>query len=215
MEVDHIFIFSTNNGNEAEDLLRFGLTEGSSRVHKGQGTANRKFYFDNFFLELLWVNDEREIRQDPIKATQLWERANYQQYGFSRFGLCLVNTKATDELFNEAQIYQPEYFPQGMSIDILPNTAQPQLPWTFRLPYRGMRKAVSEPTKHENCMSKLTKVEFGLNEINSNSRYMALLENQESISFVSKPHADLILEFDHGKQQKTYNHEALDLTIRY
>lgn len=48
MEVDHIFIFSNNQGREADELINFGLTEGSNRVHPGQGTRNRKFYFEIF-----------------------------------------------------------------------------------------------------------------------------------------------------------------------
>ena len=34
MKVDHIFIFS-NKGREADELLKFGLIEGSGRVHSG------------------------------------------------------------------------------------------------------------------------------------------------------------------------------------
>ena len=66
MEIDHIFIFSNNSGKEAKNLIEFGLTEGSSRVHKEQGTKNRKFYFENFFLEILWVINEEEIQRSNI-----------------------------------------------------------------------------------------------------------------------------------------------------
>ena len=33
MEVDHIFIFSDNQGKEAQELIDFGFTEGDSRIH--------------------------------------------------------------------------------------------------------------------------------------------------------------------------------------
>jgi len=72
MEIDHIFIFSKNDGKEADKLVEFGLTEGSNRIHPGQGTTNRKFYFENFFLEVLWVIDETEIRSDLTSKTKLW-----------------------------------------------------------------------------------------------------------------------------------------------
>ena len=58
MQIDHIFCFTDAPQAAAEELLAFGLTEGSNRVHPGQGTANRKFYFENFFLEILWLQDE-------------------------------------------------------------------------------------------------------------------------------------------------------------
>ncbi|UHG94724.1 VOC family protein [Spirosoma oryzicola] len=73
MEIDHLFVFSANQGQEANELLEFGFVEGSSRVHMGQGTTNRKFYFDNFFLELLWVIDEQEVTSELVAPTKLWE----------------------------------------------------------------------------------------------------------------------------------------------
>src|SRR4051794_34154336 len=58
MDIDHIFIFTDNKGRIADELVSFGLTEGSSRVHQGQGTTNRTFSFENFFLEIVWVHNE-------------------------------------------------------------------------------------------------------------------------------------------------------------
>jgi hypothetical protein len=43
-------------------MVKFGLLEGSSNAHPGQGTANRRFFFDNFMLELLWVTNPAEAR---------------------------------------------------------------------------------------------------------------------------------------------------------
>ena len=109
MEVDHIFIFSNNRGKEASDLIEFGLTEGSNRLHSGQGTTNLKFYFDNFFLEILWVVNEDEIQGELTEKTKLWERSQFEKNGNSRFGLCLVNSKSTDNLFEKSEIYKPNY----------------------------------------------------------------------------------------------------------
>ncbi|MEL7250946.1 MAG: hypothetical protein AAFO03_21130 [Bacteroidota bacterium] len=72
MNIDHIFIFTNDKGKIADEMVTFGLTEGSSRVHLGQGTTNRKFYFDHFFLEVLWVHDEVELHSEQTKPTGLW-----------------------------------------------------------------------------------------------------------------------------------------------
>lgn len=215
MKIDHIFIFSENNGFEAEDLTKFGLLEGSNRRHQGQGTINRKFYFENFFLELLWVVNKNEIKQSPTKETQLFERSNFRNNEFSRFGLCLVNSEDTDELFTEAQIYQPNYFPKGMSIDILPNSKNPQLPWTFRLPYRGEKKYVNEPTQHINQIRKLTNIKFEIEKLDKESKYIKFFSKQESIKFNKNVKSELVLEFDFGIQQKTVKFKELDLVIKY
>ncbi len=99
MKIDHIFIFSANKGNEAEDLINFGMAEGSNRVHPGQGTINRKFYFENFYLEILWVHSEEEVKSTLTSHTQLWKVSQFIQNGNSPYGLCLVKNNATDDLF--------------------------------------------------------------------------------------------------------------------
>ncbi len=95
MNIDHIFIFTNDNGKIADELVQFGLTEGSSRVHIGQGTTNRKFYFENFFLEILWVHNEEELKSDITKPTGLWQRADFNSSN-SPFGICIVNTDETE-----------------------------------------------------------------------------------------------------------------------
>jgi len=43
MEVDHIIIFSNNQDNEADELVNFGLTEGSNRIHHSHSFNKQKF----------------------------------------------------------------------------------------------------------------------------------------------------------------------------
>ena len=110
-DIDHIFIFSNNQGQVADELVEFGLTEGSNRVHVGQGTSNRKFYFNNFFLEILWVHNEAELHSVQTKPSGLWKRADFEHNQFAPFGLCLVNVPETEPLFEKSFRYQPDYFP--------------------------------------------------------------------------------------------------------
>lgn len=53
--------------------MAFGLTEGTSNSHPEQGTANRRFFFPNAMLELLWVHDEHEAQSPLVAPTRLWE----------------------------------------------------------------------------------------------------------------------------------------------
>ncbi len=215
MEIDHIFIFSNNDGKEAEKLVEFGLTEGSSRIHPGQGTTNRKFYFENFFLEVLWVIDETEIRSELTSKTKLWERSQFDKNDFSPFGLCLVNSKMTDKLFVQSQIYKPNYFPKGMSIDIITNEKNPNLPWTFRLPYRDEEKAHYEPTNHNNGIRKLTQAEFEIPLSKDDKVFKNYFQSSENIDFKNGQRNHLTLEFDNKIQKKVINFIELNLTIKY
>lgn len=215
MEVDHIFIFSNNRGKEASDLIEFGLTEGSNRLHSGQGTTNLKFYFDNFFLEILWVVNEDEIQSELTEKTKLWERSQFEKNGNSRFGLCLVNSKSTDNLFEKSEIYKPNYSPKGMSIDIITNEQNPNLPWTFRLPYRGKKKKNNEPIEHLNGIKSLTKVEFKTQTDSKKIDFEDAFKNIENIKFTKSDSLSLILEFDNIAQGKVKEFPELDLKIKY
>ena len=53
--------------------------EGASNSHPGQGTTNRRFFFRNAMLALLWIYDAEEAKSEPIRPTRLWERwSNHQ-----------------------------------------------------------------------------------------------------------------------------------------
>ena len=214
MTPDHIFIFTNDQGKIADQLVEFGLTEGSSRVHAGQGTSNRKFYFENFFLEILWVHDETEINSELIKPIGLWQRAYYQSSDFSPFGLCIVNTNETNNLFENAHKYQPSYFPDGMVIDILKNEHQPNFPWTFRLPFKGQKKNETEPTKHKNGIMQLSKVDFYVENIND-PNFIQSFKGEQNINFIKSDKTWLKLTFDKGKQGQIKTFEVLQLTIEY
>jgi hypothetical protein len=215
MNIDHIFIFTDDNGKVADELVDFGLTEGSNRIHVGQGTTNRKFYFDNFFLEILWVHNVNEITSDKTKPMGLWQRAENKTNRFSPFGLCIINSEDSETVFRNAFKYQPDYFPQGMEIDIIKNDDQTDLPWTFRLPFKGQKKHENEPTIHKNGISVLTNAIFEYKSISENT-FVENFKNEENIQFVkSARHHWLNLIFDNGKQQKRRDFEKLKLTIEY
>jgi hypothetical protein len=213
MEVDHIFIFSKNKGKEADEFLEFGFIEGSRRVHIGQGTINRKFYFENFFIEILWVENENEMRSDLILPTKLWERSNFENNDYSPFGLCLLNTGETDILFEKNIRYQPEYFPKGLEIEILSNENNPKLPWTFRLPFKGEKKKTEEPISHKNGITILTKTEFKIPIIED--RFTTLFKSEQRIKFENNSEINLTLTFDENRNGKEIRFKQLPLTIKY
>jgi hypothetical protein len=214
MDIDHIFIFSGDQGAIADELLSFGLAEGGSRTHEGQGTANRTFVFENFYCEILWVYDEQAIHSELIKPTGLHTRADFKENNSSPFGLCLVNTDETDQLFSRAFTYQPDYFPFGMAIDILGNNYNLSLPWTFRLPFKQDRPKQSKPSNHKNGIRLLTQAEFQFTAVNDPS-FLQYFEYEAAIRFLQADKIWLTLTFDNGAQGLTRKLEELKLTINY
>lgn len=128
MQIDHIFIRATAGAPQAEALRTFGLTEGSGNVHPGQGTANRRFFFANAFLELLWIADEAEVASPLTTPTRLHERLTVGSDA-SPFGICF---RGADALPFPVFDYQPRYLPPGMRITIA-NDAPLSEPMWFHL----------------------------------------------------------------------------------
>lgn len=80
VELDHLFLLTDIGAPAADLLVAFGCVEGSSNTHPGQGTANRRFFFHNVMVELLWVDNPAEAQSEPIRRTRLWERWSDRQF---------------------------------------------------------------------------------------------------------------------------------------
>lgn len=116
MQIDHIFIRARAGGPEAELLSSMGLTEGSGNHHPGQGTENRRFFFQNGFIELLWIADADEIQSAQTRRTMLLERLT--QDDASPFGICFRPSSGEGEAPFPHWQYTPAYLPPGLTIDI-------------------------------------------------------------------------------------------------
>lgn len=202
-----MFIFS-DKGTETDELIDFGLTEGSGGTHKGIGTANRRIFFDNFYLEILWVENEMEAKS--VEKIEIWERSDFKNNQYSRFGLCLKNTDETDNVFTNSIKWKPDFLPENKFVDILTNE---RMPWIFRFPTNRNSK-LDEPRNHKNGIRKLTKAIFSISEIDFKSIISEINENS-TIEFVQSVDDLLILEFDNGIQGKTKRFENLNLRIDY
>jgi hypothetical protein len=97
LELDHLFICVGPGASAAEALRAFGLTEGSPNRHPGQGTANRRFFFHNAFLELLFLTDPREVRSTLTAPTRLYERFEAATDGPGAVGDTSSGEPSTDE----------------------------------------------------------------------------------------------------------------------
>ena len=60
--LDHVFVLTEPGAEIAERLIDIGMVEGSANTHPGQGTSNRRFFLENFTIELAYVSDENEAK---------------------------------------------------------------------------------------------------------------------------------------------------------
>jgi hypothetical protein len=132
--LDHIMFFCAPGAPEADALLGRGLHEGPGNAHPGQGTVNRRFFFRNVYLELLWVEDFDEAQSSEARPTGLWDRWINRHNGSCPIGLVFrPGPKATPTPFR-SWTYKPKYFPAGFSIEVA-RDIPPNEPLLFYLPF--------------------------------------------------------------------------------
>lgn len=163
-EFDHLFICTDVGACEANRLASFGLIEGSSNTHPGQGTANRRFFFHNAMLELLWIYNSEEAKSEPIHLTRLWERWRERKNGACPFGFCLRSTDSGDTVAFSSWAYRPPYLPETMSIAVGSNSDVLTEPMLFQIPF-GKRPdnypaEKLQPLDHAVGVREITRVEL-------------------------------------------------------
>ena len=131
MQLDHFFVLTEPLAPQADLLTDLGLIEGTSNHHPGQGTANRRFFFSNTALELLYVRDAAEANDGPGRRLRFPERASSRDA--SPFGLVLRCDGDTDSVFAGWR-YQPEYFAPGVSFLVAENSDRLDEPLCICLP---------------------------------------------------------------------------------
>ncbi len=158
--VDHVFVCCAEGAPEADALVALGLVEGSPNTHPGQGTACRRFFFANAYLELFWVADAEEARSDMVRPTRLWDRWSQRGRGASPFAIVLRpadGDTATRPPF-ESDSYRPEYMPPGATIEMARGTLLSE-PEIFYLGFQRDRARLGkEPIDHEPPLRYLKRV---------------------------------------------------------
>jgi hypothetical protein len=146
-EFDHLFICTDMGGIVGDRLVALGLVEGSSNVHAGQGTANRRFFFHNAMVELLWVHDSEAAQSEQIRGTHLWERWAQRNESICPFGICLRSTDHThDRIAFPHWHFHPPYLPNTLSIAVGNNSDILTEPMVFQTPF-GKRPDQFSPEK--------------------------------------------------------------------
>ena len=167
MEIDHIYICTENKAPAGDLLTQFGLVEGSTNTHPGQGTANRRFYFHNLMLELLWVENIEEVQSERTKPMRLYQRCQSTTNTISPFGIGLRPTTEKNESAPfPVWDYHPIYLPNFLKIQVADNTSLSE-PMYFYLYFAIRQDKVSierrEPMKHKVPLKEVTSVKIYVN----------------------------------------------------
>jgi hypothetical protein len=161
LEVDHAFVTCAFGAPEADALVELGLREGSPNIHPGQGTANRRFFFENFMLEFVWVASLAEVTSERTRPTRLWERCSPREAGINPFGIILRPTQSAEPPPFRSWSYHPGYLPPELAIEIAHGTTLEE-PELFYLPFMRRGASRSEPTDHSSPLRRVCGLRCGV-----------------------------------------------------
>lgn len=220
-EIDHIFIWTDIGAIVADRLISLGLIEGSSNIHPGQGTTNRRFFFHNAMLELLWVHDLEEAQSDVIRRTRLGDRWVDRNTGACPFGIAIRPSKDSDEISAfSTWDYHPPYLPPTISIRVGNNSEVLTEPFLFQTPF-GKRPdrfppEKVQPIEHRLGLRELTHAVLVSPDVsNLSPEFQALLDTGK-ITLKKRESYCLELSFDTEKQgQKVDLRPELPLVMKW
>ncbi len=197
--LDHVFVCCSVGGHEAAALARLGLTEGTPNTHPGQGTASRRFFFTNAYLELFWVADASEARGPLAAPTRLWERWSQRDAGACPFALVLRPAGEGESGPPFATWpYHPPYMPPHLAIDVPADTPLTE-PALFHIAFaRRPDQVGTQPLAHRLGLRKLTGVSIALSGSSPLSAAAEAVERAGLVEFSRGADDLMTLTFDHG-----------------
>jgi hypothetical protein len=209
VELDHLFTFTRVGAPEVEQLVQFGLSEGQPNTHPGQGTACRRFFFHNAYLEFVWVHDEQETASEWVRPLGFIERSQYQQTGASPFGLIFrpaPNTAEPVELPFATWALRPPYLPEPLKLDVAENSVDTTEPLLFHMSFGNRADSYPaerrQPLEHPAGFKEITAVRITLPDAQGSSKALQATERIGLAAFISGQSHLVEVVFDHEKQGK-------------
>jgi hypothetical protein len=209
------------NAPEGKILQNAGLELAPDTTsHDGQGTAAVFFNFENFYLELIWVENHDELNEYDKKLAEKFELAFS---GGSPFGIGLHRSDSSNRpLPFKTYSHYAEWMKQGTLIENVEihNVNQPEI--FVGAPYMNWSQAVKEypklleTAKHQTGMRQITGLRILGPGMPLESEAMKVLAEQGLVDFQPADKHLLELEFDNVREGKSIDaRPELPLLIRY
>ncbi len=205
MELDHVFVMCDVGAPEAAALHALGLHEGSPNTHPGQGTACRRFFFGNAYLELMWVVDANQAQAPGVAPTRLWDRWSQRRRGASPFGIVLRGGPIAADAAPTwpTWSYLPSWLGEGQSIEFACDTLLEE-PEVIALPFlRERARAGLEPVDHDFLLTDITAVTCGLGDAARLSSALRSLQDSGIVAFETSREPTVRIAFAGGDEGKT------------
>jgi hypothetical protein len=195
IRLHHCFVLTAPKAPQADLLLDLGLNEGSSNIHPGQGTANRRFFFSNTMIEFLYVRDANEASNGRGSRLQLLDRSTEAKA--SPFGLVVSTAGECEEEPFPGWRYCPDYLPNGQCFHVGENSSLLEEPLCICMP-PGFHWVETRP-QSGNLLMTLTELRVSV-PVTHPSQTLRALSDCECVSLcLNEPHR-LELIFNEGEK---------------
>lgn len=205
MEVDHILICVPNKADIADALVNAGFAEGAGNNHPGQGTANRRFFLNNAYLEFLYLEENRVLTPANQDKLDILRRFNRPDHCNSPFGVGFRPSASNENTPFPHWVYKPSYLPDDYHINVGDASINEPL-WFFldfvcrpdRLPPERR-----QPLNHPCGASTLTSVQLSVRKGTALSPATQRIIESGLVSVVFDTTHSLEIIFDHRQQNKS------------
>lgn len=223
LEVDHLVVYVSEGSTSVSVLQEFGLHCSSRRVKRPeQGTASQIIFFENAYLELIWVENERAVEEYAARTgIDILRRTRWQHSRASPFGVGLRCESGTAD----QRKYWVEWMRSRTYINLAAeNLAKEEEPICFVIPdsialttwldrsLEAHRQLISHPLG----VRTLTGVKITLNSDKELTNAVALLDRNSIVAIERGTTPLLELTFDGGTKGKILNaRPMLPILLRY
>ena len=210
LELDHFFILTEAGAPAASLLTDIGLNEGTANDHPGQGTSNRRFFFADSMLELLYIRDAKEAKEGSGCGLRLAERIS--GHAASPFGLIFRATNDSTFAHFPGWKYYPEYLDEGQYFCVGENSNQIDEPLCIQLSGTSSHSVRKSRKGRFNCVSEI-RVCF---PIKPTTTVLDHISQCEKLSLIpGKPHLMEIVFNGHKEQHSRDLRPSLPLIVRW
>jgi hypothetical protein len=228
LEVDRLFICASQGELGVSILQEFGLHCSHQIVqHLGQGIASTVLFFENAYIELIWVEDEKIAEQQARQpGLAPLSRTRWQQTGASPFGVGLrCQPIPTYFRRRRARKYRMECLLEEIPVRLAAeNLANLEEPLCFLVPealaftnwldrsLETHRQLISHPVG----VKKLTGVKITVDSNQKLTHAVSLLQDNGVIAIERGTSPLLELTFDSGIAQKVFDtRPILPICLKY
>lgn len=228
LEIDHIFVCTPAGGPVASVLQDLGLyCSGETARHAGQGTASNVIFFENAYLELIWIEDANAVEQTAAQTgLDLLARTDWQQTRASPFGVALRCKPGSEHPTGPcARNYWAEWMRPDTVIhfaaDNLASVSEPVcfvIPELMALTSRldSTLKAHQQLLSHPLGVKQLTEVKITVTSNAELTNTVSMLLGNEVLTLARGLSPLLELTFDGGVQAQVLDaRPALPILLKY